>query len=104
MEVIPVHLYNKIITAVNLHPFSMSSFDFLKNKYAKVGFWGTLVAAICCFTPLVVWGMAAAGLAAFTAYLDYVLLPLLFIFTALLLFGYNQYQNNKPVKQQNEED
>ena len=73
----------------------MARFGFLKNKYAQVGFWGTLVAALCCFTPLLVWGFAAAGLAAFTAYLDYVLLPALFIFVALLIFGYNQYQKNK---------
>jgi len=81
----------------------MSRFDFLKNKYAKVGFWGTIVAALCCFTPLLVWGMAAAGLAAFTAYLDYVLLPMLFISLALFLFGYNQYQKSKPAEEQNEE-
>lgn len=73
----------------------MSQFDFLRNKYAKVGFWGTLVAALCCFTPLLVWGFAAAGLAAFTAYLDYVLLPVLFISLPLLVFGYNQYLKTK---------
>jgi mercuric ion transport protein len=73
----------------------MARFDFLKNKYAKVGFWGTLVAALCCFTPILVWGFAAAGLAAFTAYLDYVLLPALFICIALLYFGYKQYQKDK---------
>ncbi|MDR8390498.1 mercury resistance system transport protein MerF [Aliifodinibius sp. S!AR15-10] len=81
----------------------MSRFDFLKNKYAKVGFWGMLVAAICCFTPLLMWGFATVGLAAFTAYLDYVLLPALFIFMALLLIGYNQYQKNKSSKQKDEE-
>ncbi|SMO82861.1 mercury resistance system transport protein MerF [Fodinibius sediminis] len=82
----------------------MSRFDFLKNKYAQVGFWGTLVAALCCFTPILVWGFAAAGLAAFTAYLDYVLLPVLFISLALFFFGYNQYQKNKTLKQKDGED
>lgn len=78
----------------------MSRFDFLKNKYAQVGFWGTLVAALCCFTPLLVWGFAAVGLAAFTAYLDYVLLPALFVFMALFIFGYNQYRKNKSSTQE----
>lgn len=35
----------------------MSKFDFIKyNNYTKAGFWATLVAGICCFTPLLVWG------------------------------------------------
>lgn len=73
----------------------ISSFAFLKNKYAQTEFRESLVAALCSFSPLPVWGFAAAGLAAFTAYLDYVLLPALFIFVALLIFGYNQDQKNK---------
>ncbi|MDZ7694974.1 MAG: mercury resistance system transport protein MerF [Balneolaceae bacterium] len=79
----------------------MSRFDFLKDKYAKVGFWGTLVAAICCFTPLLVWTFAAIGLAAYVAYLDYVLLPMLALCIGLLIYGYKRYKKKSQVKQKN---
>lgn len=70
----------------------MSSNNFLKDKWAKFGLAGTITAALCCFTPILVWIFAALGLAAFTAYLDYVLLPLLFVSLAVLGFAYNRYQ------------
>lgn len=76
----------------------MSRFEFLQNTYAKVGLWGTAVAALCCFTPLLVWILAALGLAAFTAYLDYVLLPMLFLSVAALIYGYDTWQKNKSAK------
>jgi mercuric ion transport protein len=34
---------------------------------------GAVVAAVCCFTPLLVIALAAVGLSALTGYLDYVL-------------------------------
>ncbi|NBC27810.1 MAG: mercury resistance system transport protein MerF [Bacteroidetes bacterium] len=69
----------------------MSKFDFIKrNKYTKAGFWTTLIAGICCFTPLLVWGFAFAGLAAFTAYIDYVILPIFFIGLSMVAFGYRK--------------
>lgn len=56
-------------------------------------FWGGLGAfltGLCCFTPLLVWALAALGAAALTAYLDWVLLPLLFLFIAMVLVGLNR--------------
>jgi mercuric ion transport protein len=73
----------------------MAKFDFLKNRYAKVGFWGTLVAALCCFSPILIWIFIALGLAGYTAYIDFVVLPILFVFLAILGYGYMQYQKRK---------
>jgi len=51
----------------------------------KTGLTGSAVAALCCFTPVLVLGLGAIGLAALTPWLDIVLLPLLVLF--LLLTG-----------------
>lgn len=71
----------------------MSRIEFLKDTYAKVGFWGTLIAALCCFTPLLVWTFAAIGLAAYITYIDYVLIPALILCLGLLIYGYQRYKS-----------
>jgi len=48
---------------------------------------GAALAAICCFTPLLVFALGAVGLTAWLAKADYVLLPVLFLGIALLAFG-----------------
>ncbi len=60
----------------------------LENKCFKTGLWGSIVAAICCFTPVLVIALGFLGLAAITPYLDYVLLPLLGIFLILAFYGW----------------
>lgn len=66
----------------------------MKNKLLKIGAIGTVIAAICCFTPLLVWGLGAIGLSSLVAYLDIVLLPLLAIFLMMLLLGlYFRFKN-----------
>jgi len=73
----------------------MPKFDFVNyNKYTKAGFWGSLVAAVCCFTPLLVWIFLGLGLAAYTAYIDIVLLPVLVISLGVLFFGYTKYKKD----------
>ncbi|HWP22976.1 MAG TPA: mercury resistance system transport protein MerF [Candidatus Binatia bacterium] len=47
-----------------------------------------MIAAVCCFTPVLVVGLGLIGLAAFTPYLDYVLFPLLGLFLVLALYGW----------------
>ena len=42
------------------------------------GLIGSVVAAICCFTPLLVVVVAGVGLSALVGWLDYALFPLLF--------------------------
>jgi len=48
---------------------------------------GTVIVALCCFTPILVVLLSAVGLAALTGYLDYVLLPALIIFIALTVYA-----------------
>ncbi|WP_411892762.1 mercury resistance system transport protein MerF [Yoonia sp. SDW83-1] len=57
------------------------------NRALWIGGIGTLVAAICCFTPALVVLLGALGLSALVGYLDLVLLPLLGIFVLILIFG-----------------
>ncbi len=44
----------------------------------KKGIVGTVIAAICCFTPVLVVALGAVGLSAWLGWLDYVLFPMLF--------------------------
>ena len=53
----------------------------------RLGVVGALVAAVCCFTPLLVALLATVGLSALTGWLDFVLLPALAIFAALAVYG-----------------
>jgi len=59
----------------------------MNNKLLKTGAIGTVLAAICCFTPLLVWVLSAIGLTSLVVYLDVVLLPLLAIFLIMLVIG-----------------
>ena len=49
----------------------------------RVGIIGTILTAICCFTPALVWLLAAIGMAGAVIYLDLVLLPLLLVFIVI---------------------
>jgi len=55
----------------------------------KSGAVGTVIAAVCCATPVLVIALGAVGLAAVAAYLDYVLLPAFAV--CLGLIGYGLY-------------
>ncbi len=59
-----------------------------------VGIGGSVVAAICCFTPALAILLGALGLAAWLAWLDYVLVPLLVVFLGLT--GYALLARAKP--------
>ncbi|WP_299727552.1 mercury resistance system transport protein MerF [uncultured Tateyamaria sp.] len=55
------------------------------RKLLRIGAIGTVVTALCCFTPLLVIVLSAIGLAGVIAYLDLVLLPLLGLFVLVLI-------------------
>ena len=59
----------------------------MNTRLCKIGAIGTVITAICCFTPVLVWALGIIGLAAALAYLDYVLLPLLAMFFLLGVIG-----------------
>ncbi len=64
------------------------------RKLFGVGIGGAVVAAICCFTPALAILLGALGLAAWLAWLDYVLVPLLVVFLGLT--GYALVAKTKP--------
>lgn len=57
------------------------------DKAFRFGVIGTVIAALCCFTPILVILFAAVGLSWAVGYLDYVLLPALFIFSGLTIYA-----------------
>ena len=63
-----------------------------KGFYAALA--GTLVVALCCFTPLLVVLLGAVGLSAFTPYLDYVLLPSLAVLIVLTFISYKRWRRS----------
>lgn len=42
----------------------------------KTGIIGSIVAAVCCFTPVLVIALGVVGLSAWVGWIDYVLLPI----------------------------
>ncbi len=60
----------------------------MAQRFLYFSLCGTIVTAICCFTPLLVWAMALLGLSAYLAWLDVVLLPLLGVFAALTIIAF----------------
>lgn len=63
---------------------------------AKKGFVaaviGTVLVALCCFTPLLVVVLGTIGLSAFTSYLDYVLLPALVVMIVITVVSYLKWR------------
>ncbi|TAK00521.1 MAG: mercury resistance system transport protein MerF [Candidatus Manganitrophaceae bacterium] len=57
------------------------------EAYMKAGGIGAVIAAICCFTPVLVILLGVVGLSIVTGYLDYLLIPALLICLGLLAYG-----------------
>ena len=66
----------------------------MENKLLKIGIVGTIIAAICCFTPALVILLGAVGLSAWLGWLDIVLLPAPAIF--LVITGYALWKRSRP--------
>lgn len=58
-----------------------------ERKLLRRGYWGTGIAAICCFTPALVVLFGLAGLSAFAGWLDYGLFPILFASMGLVAYA-----------------
>ena len=63
-----------------------------KGIYAALS--GTVLVAICCFTPILVILLGTVGLSALTPYLDIVLLPALFIMIVLTILSYLRWRKS----------
>lgn len=57
------------------------------DRLLKCGLIGTVVAALCCFTPILVVLLSAVGLSALLGWLDIVLLPALAVFVGITLYA-----------------
>lgn len=62
------------------------------KKLLGIGITGTVISAVCCFTPVLVVTFAALGATAAVAYLDFVLFPALFGFAALTVYALLRYR------------
>jgi mercuric ion transport protein len=71
----------------------------VQPSHAKKGFvaavMGTVVVALCCFTPLLVIGLGAIGLGVVTQYLDYVLLPVLLVMVVVTIVAYRRWRQSQ---------
>ncbi len=60
------------------------------DKCFKAGLWGSIVAAICCFTPVLVIGLGVIGMAALTPYVGLRLISHAWVFLVLMLYGWSK--------------
>ena len=59
----------------------------MRDKLLLTGVIGTVIVALCCFTPILVILLGVVGLSALTGVLDYVLIPALFVFVLLTIYA-----------------
>jgi mercuric ion transport protein len=64
-----------------------------RNKFIA-SVTGTIVVAVCCFTPLIVLIFGAIGLSAVIPYLDFVLLPALAVLTIVTIISFIKWRKN----------
>ena len=57
------------------------------EKLLKIGIAGTVIAALCCFTPVLAILLGAVGLSAVLGVLDFVLIPVLIIFVGMTIYA-----------------
>lgn len=55
---------------------------------------GTLVVAVCCFTPILVVTLGILGLGFLTPYLDYILLPTLVVLVVVTVMAYREWKQS----------
>ena len=65
------------------------------KKLLSTGIVGTAIAALCCFTPLLVVLLGAVGLSAALGWLDFVLLPSLAFFIGLTVYAVYRRQKRQ---------
>ena len=66
------------------------------HKYSKRAFIsavvGTVLVALCCFTPVLVIVLSLLGVGFLTPYLDYVLFPALLVMLIVTVLAYRKWQ------------
>ena len=56
---------------------------------------GTVLVALCCFTPVLVLMLSLLGVSFLTPYLDYVLLPALVVMLIVTVLAYRTWQHTQ---------
>ena len=64
------------------------------SKLLTTGIVGTLVAALCRFTPVLGVLLGAVGLSALLGFLDFVLIPALLVFVGITIFALVRRSNS----------
>ncbi|RKF12322.1 mercury resistance system transport protein MerF [Roseovarius spongiae] len=59
----------------------------MKDKLLLTGVIGTIIAALCCFTPILIILLGVVGLSAALGWIDFVLLPALVFFVLLTIYA-----------------
>ena len=59
----------------------------MNKKFLTIGIIGTMVTALCCFTPALVFLFGIIGLSSWLSWLDYVLLPALVVFLGITIYA-----------------
>lgn len=59
----------------------------MNDRLLRVGITGTVIAALCCFTPILVVLLGVVGLSALAWWLDFVLLPALAVFAGITVYA-----------------
>ncbi len=59
----------------------------VRKTLLTIGLGGTVLAALCCVTPLLAVVLGALGLAAWLGAADYALLPLLAVFVGITVYA-----------------
>jgi len=67
----------------------------MNKKLLATGLIGTIVTALCCFTPLLVVTLGVLGLSAWVVGLDYVLFPLLALFIGITVYALVTWQRSQ---------
>ncbi len=65
----------------------MNERDKSGDRLLTLGIFGTVFAALCCFTPVLVVLLGIVGLSAMVGYLDVVLFPALGFFIVLTVYA-----------------
>jgi mercuric ion transport protein len=59
-----------------------------RDRWFKVAVIGALLSCLACLTPVAVIALAAVELSAWAGRLDFVLVPVLFLFVVLAIYRY----------------
>ncbi len=65
-----------------------------ESRLLITGIVGTIIAALCCFTPVLAVLLGFVGLSALLGWLDFVLLPALAVFLGLTIYALWRRQRN----------